>query len=137
MTLKVVTSLGFSPYFTISPKAVYIEWSCRLVRQEKENRDRRQNRIGQQRIRIEEEEHLRKSLQLSVHLCIYDIVIKVDYCSYNKGEYFVSISHVIILILPKCVKTREPEDKHCVLLCTLYKEQIKHIHDTIPLDKPK
>ena len=47
---------------------------------------------------------------------IYDIV-KVGYNSYNKGEYFVSISHVITLILPKCAKTREPEDKHCVLQC--------------------
>ena len=40
---------------------------------------------------------------------IYGIV-KVEYNSYNKGEYFVSISHVIILILPKCAKTREPKD---------------------------
>ena len=44
---------------------------------------------------------------------IYGIV-KAEYNSYNKGEYFVSISHVITLILPKCVKTRESEDKHCV-----------------------
>ena len=48
---------------------------------------------------------------------IYDIV-KVEYNSYNKGEHFVSISHVITLILPKCVKTREPKDEHCVLQCT-------------------
>ena len=80
---------------------------------------------------------MRKSLQLSVHLCIYGIVIKVDYCSYNKGEYFVSISHIIILILPKCGKIRKPKDKHCVLQCTLYKEQIKHTSDTILLEKPK
>ena len=33
----------------------------------------------------------------------------VEYCSCNKGEYFVSIGHVIILMLPKCAKTREPK----------------------------
>ena len=48
---------------------------------------------------------------------IYGIV-KVEYSSYKKGEYFVPISHIIILILPKCAKTREPEDEHCVLQCT-------------------
>ena len=45
-------------------------------------------------------------------------IVKVEYSSYNKGEYFVSISQVITLILPKCVKTREPEDDYCVLQCT-------------------
>ena len=50
---------------------------------------------------------------------MYDIygIVKVEY-SHNKGEYFVSISHVITLILPKCVKTREPKDKLCVSQCT-------------------
>ena len=48
--------------------------------------------------------------------------MKVDYGCNNKGECFVSISHVIILIPPKCAKTREPKDEHCVLQCTLYKE---------------
>ena len=47
---------------------------------------------------------------------MYDIygIVKVEYNSCNKGEYFVSISHVT-LILPKCLNTREPEDKHFVL----------------------
>ena len=51
---------------------------------------------------------------------MYDIygIVKVEYSSYNKGDYFVSISHIIILILPKCATTREPKDKHCVLQCT-------------------
>ena len=40
---------------------------------------------------------------------IYGIV-KVEYRSYNKGEYIVSVSHIITLILPKCVKTGEPQD---------------------------
>ena len=50
---------------------------------------------------------------------MYDIhgIVNVEYCSYNKGEYFVSIGHVIILMLPKCVKTREPKDEHCVSWC--------------------
>ena len=46
-------------------------------------------------------------------------IVKVDYYSCNKGEYFVSISHVITLIPPKCVKTRESKD--CVLQCIQYK----------------
>ena len=51
---------------------------------------------------------------------MYDIyaIGKVEYCSCNKGEYFVSIGHVIILILPKSVKTRGPKDKCCVSWCT-------------------
>ena len=50
---------------------------------------------------------------------MYDIcgIVKVEYSSYNKGEYFVSISHVITLIPPKCAMTREPKDEHCVLQC--------------------
>ena len=29
------------------------------------------------------------------------------------------MSHAFVsLILPKCAKTREPEDEHCVLWCT-------------------
>ena len=50
---------------------------------------------------------------------MYDIygIVKVEYCSYNKGECFVSIGRVIILILPKCLKTRESKDEHCVSQC--------------------
>ena len=37
---------------------------------------------------------------------MYDIygVVKAEYNSCNKGEYFVSVSHVITLIPPKCAK---------------------------------
>ena len=51
---------------------------------------------------------------------MYDIygIVKVEYSSYNKSEYFVSITHIINLIPPKHVKTREPEDEHYVLWCT-------------------
>ena len=48
---------------------------------------------------------------------IYGIV-KVEYSSYNTGEYFVSISHIITLIPPKCVKTREPKNECCISQCT-------------------
>ena len=47
---------------------------------------------------------------------IYGIV-KVEYNSHNKDEYFVSVCHVITSIPFKCAKTREPEDEHCVLQC--------------------
>ena len=51
---------------------------------------------------------------------MYDIygIVKVEYSSCNKGEYIVSIGHIIILILPKFGKTREPKDKPCVFWCT-------------------
>ena len=50
---------------------------------------------------------------------MYDIygIVKVEYGNYNKGEYFVSVSHIFTLIPPKCAKTREPKDKHCVSQC--------------------
>ena len=37
-------------------------------------------------------------------------------------------------ILPKCAKTREPKDKHCVSWCT---KKSYYIHDPKPLDVPK
>ena len=45
-------------------------------------------------------------------------IAKIEIYSDNKGEYFVFVSHFISLILPKCVKTREPEDEYFVLQCT-------------------
>ena len=39
---------------------------------------------------------------------------------------------VFSLIPPKCAKTREPKDEHCVLQCTYI-----YICDTLPLDNPK
>ena len=36
----------------------------------------------------------------------------------NNRVLIVSICHVMPSILPKCAKTREPEDEHCVLQCT-------------------
>ena len=47
---------------------------------------------------------------------LYDVygIVKVENYSCNKGEIFVFTICVITLILPKCVKTREPKDEHCV-----------------------
>ena len=42
----------------------------------------------------------------------------------------VSLSY----ILPKCAKSKEPEDEHCVSWCMYISY---HIHDPIPLDNPK
>ena len=42
-------------------------------------------------------------------------IVKVEKYSYNKGEYFVSISHVIFPI------KREPKDECCVSWCTQYR----------------
>ena len=54
---------------------------------------------------------------------MYDIygIVKVEYYSYNIGEYIIHISHIITLIPPKCAKTGEPEDECCVLWCTQQK----------------
>ena len=41
------------------------------------------------------------------------------------------ISHIICPIPPKCVKTKEPKDEHCVLQCNQINN---YICDTIPLD---
>ena len=50
---------------------------------------------------------------------MYDVygIVKIEYNSHNKDEYFVSISHIITSILPKCAKTGEPKDEHCVARC--------------------
>ena len=47
-------------------------------------------------------------------VCVCDIVIIVIY-SYDKWLYTLVAS--LSLIPPKCAKTREPEDEHCVLWC--------------------
>ena len=45
---------------------------------------------------------------------MYDVygIVKIEKCSYNKDEYFESISHFIFLI------KKEPKDEHCVLQCS-------------------
>ena len=65
---------------------------------------------------------------------MYDIygIVKVEYSSYNEGEYFVSISHVINLILPKCAKTQRQ-----ALCIMVHSRIIKYIHDIIHLDNSK
>ena len=63
---------------------------------------------------------------------MYDIcgIVRIEKYSYNKGEYFVSISHIISLI-------KEPEEEHCVSWCTQYRSYLMNICDNIPLDKLK
>ena len=41
-------------------------------------------------------------------------IVRIEKYSYNKGEYFVSISHIISLI-------KEPKDECCVLWYTQYR----------------
>ena len=47
-------------------------------------------------------------------------IVKIEKYSCNKGKNFVFQSCIIPSIPPKCVKTREPKDKHGVLQCTQY-----------------
>ena len=61
---------------------------------------------------------MKEALQISVYLCMSYGIVKIGIYSHNKGKYFVCNCHVISYVLPKCVKTREPKDKHCVLQCT-------------------
>ena len=53
---------------------------------------------------------------------MYDVygIVKIEKYSNNKGKNFISVSHVIPSILPKCVKTTEPKEEHCVLQPTQY-----------------
>ena len=55
---------------------------------------------------------------------------------YSNNKLVNTLSTVVAslsYILPKCAKTREPEDEHCVLWCTYINYPI---HDPIPLDNP-
>ena len=71
---------------------------------------------------------------MCIYVFIYGIV-KIEIYSYNKE---VNTLYTVVMftyyILPKCVKTREPEDKHCVSWC-IYTSN--NICDPIPLDKLK
>ena len=73
---------------------------------------------------------MRKFLQLSLHLCIYGIV-KVEYCRYNKGKYFVSVSHIISLSL------KGTQRQVLCIAVHLISMTNNHICDTIPLHKLK
>ena len=70
-----------------------------------------------------------------MYLCIYVYgIVKVEIYSHNKSKYFVYSSHITYYIPPKCAKTREPKDEHCVLQCIYIG---KNICDPIPLEKFK
>ena len=57
-------------------------------------------------------------------MCIYGIA-KIGLYSYNKELY--TYSHLVFfLILPKCAKTREPKDEHCVSWCTYTYIHMQH-----------
>ena len=62
-------------------------------------------------------------------------IVIIEIYSYNKRAntlYTVVVSPSDIL--PKCVKTREPEDEHCVLWCTHISY---NICDPIPIENHK
>ena len=60
---------------------------------------------------------------------------KIKVYSYNKEvNTLYTVVTFTYYILPKCVKTREPKDEHCVSQCTYTSD---NIHDPIPLDKLK
>ena len=42
-------------------------------------------------------------------------IVETGIYSHNKGIYFVCNCHVSSYKPPKCVKTRESKDEHCVL----------------------
>ena len=71
-------------------------------------------------------------------MCIYVFkhgIVIIRIYSYNK---YVNTLYTVVMftsyILPKCVKTREPADKHCVLWCSYIRD---NICDPISLDKLK
>ena len=62
-------------------------------------------------------------------------IVIIEIYSYNKKVYTlytVVMSHSYIL--PKCAKTREPKDKHCVSWCTYISY---NMHNPLPLDNLK
>ena len=67
---------------------------------------------------------------MCIYVSMHGIVI-IEIYNYNKR---VNTLYTVVLslscILPKCAKTREPEDKHCVLWCTYISY---NICDPIPL----
>ena len=69
-------------------------------------------------------------------ICVFIYgIVKTEIYSYNKE---VNTLYTVVMftyhIPPKCVKTREPKDKHCVSQCTYTSD---NICDPIPLDKLK
>ena len=71
---------------------------------------------------------------MCIYVSMHGIVIIRIYSTNKKVNtlYTLVVSHSYIL--PKCAKTRKPEDKHCVSWCT-YKNY--NICDPIPLDNLK
>ena len=65
---------------------------------------------------------------------MHGIVIIEIYSNNKKVNTLYTVVASLSYILPKCVKTREPKDEHCVSWCTYINY---HIHDPIPLDNPK
>ena len=62
-------------------------------------------------------------------------IVKVEEYIYIHNKEVNTLYTVVIFtyyILPKCAKTREPKDEHCVSWCTYVRD---NIHDPIPLDK--
>ena len=49
---------------------------------------------------------------------MHGIVITVIYSCNKKVNTLYTVVMSFSYILPKCAKTREPEDEHCVLQCT-------------------
>ena len=71
---------------------------------------------------------------MCIYVSMHGIVITEIYSNNKKVNTFYTVVASLSCILPKCVKTRESKDEHCVLWCT----QISYnIHDPIPLDNLK
>ena len=66
---------------------------------------------------------------------LYMVIVKMEIYSHNKE---VNTLYTVVMftyyIPPKCAKTREPRDKHCVSWCTYIND---NICDPTPLDKLK
>ena len=62
-------------------------------------------------------------------------IVMIEIYIYNKyvNTYYTVVAS-LSYIPPKCVKTREHEDKHCVSRCTYIGY---YIRDPMPLDNPK
>ena len=70
---------------------------------------------------------------VSMYLCIGIVITEIDNNN-KKVNTLYTVVMSLSYIPPKCAKTRELKDKHCVSWCTYISH---HIHNSIPLDIPK
>ena len=71
---------------------------------------------------------------MCIYVSMHGVVIIEIYSNNKWVNTLYTVVASLSYILPKCAKTREPKDEHCVSWCT---HKSYYICDPIPLDNPK